>query len=100
MGLQGNGYGLGVVISTKAFLEGGWEEIGVGDLKEAMTLRQAGITAPIQVCYQPDIQSAAAIAQAPDLQARSIAIADALSTHLQYPSWPLMLSPVMTVLCF
>lgn len=68
--LQGNGYGLGVLIAARAFLEGGMQEIGVGDLKEALALRRAGITAPIQVCYQPDLQSAAAIARAPDLQAR------------------------------
>ena len=67
-GVQGNGYGLGVLIAARAFLEAGWKEIGVGDLNEAMALRRAGITAPIQVCYQPDIQSAAAVAQAPDLQ--------------------------------
>ena len=68
--LQGNGYGLGVLIAARAFLEGGMQEIGVGDLNEALALRGAGITAPIQVCYQPDLQSAAAIARAPDLQVR------------------------------
>ena len=70
--MQGNGYGLGVLISAQAFLEAGWTEIGVGDLNEAMVLRRAGITAPIQVCYQPDIQSAAAIAHAPDLQVGTV----------------------------
>lgn len=74
MGLQGNGYGLGVLIAARAFLEGGMQEIGVGDLNEALALRRAGITAPIQVCYQPDLQSAAAIARAPDLQARPSSI--------------------------
>ncbi|BDA41304.1 Alanine racemase [Coccomyxa sp. Obi] len=66
--VKGNGYGLGVLIAAQAFLEGGMQEIGVGDLNEALALRRAGITAPIQVCYQPDLQSAAAIARAPDLQ--------------------------------
>ncbi|CAL8461973.1 g1504 [Coccomyxa elongata] len=66
--VKGNGYGLGVLIAARAFLEGGMQEIGVGDLNEALALRRAGITAPIQVCYQPDLQSAAAIARAPDLQ--------------------------------
>ncbi|EIE25075.1 hypothetical protein COCSUDRAFT_61318 [Coccomyxa subellipsoidea C-169] len=68
--VKGNGYGLGVVISTKAFLEGGWEEIGVGDLKEAMALRQAGITAPIQV-YVEDMRFVDALCKAADAADRN-----------------------------
>jgi alanine racemase len=67
---QGGGYGHGVVTAAKAFLEGGFAEVGVGTLNEALALRAAGVSAPVHLCYQPDIQSAPAVAHAPDVQAR------------------------------
>lgn len=83
--MQGNGYGLGAVMAAKAFLEGGFKEVGVGDLNEALALRRAGIKAPVQVCYQPDVQSARAIATAPDLQVRRQPLAT--SVHLVVHPW-------------
>jgi hypothetical protein len=65
---QGNGYGHGLVIAAKAFMEGGFRELGVGDLREALVLRRAGLSQPLHVCYQPDVHSAPALAAAPDLQ--------------------------------
>lgn len=67
---QGGGYGHGIVTAAKAFLEGGFAEIGVGTLNEALALRAARVSAPVHLCYQPDIQSAPAVAHAPDVQAR------------------------------
>ena len=67
---QGGGYGHGVVTAAKAFLEGGFAEVGTGTLNEALALRAAGVSAPVHLCYQPDIQSAPAVAHAPDVQAR------------------------------
>ena len=70
--LQGNAYGHGLVIAARAFMEGGFQELGVGDVREALVLRGAGLAQPLHVCYQPDLHSAAAIAAAPDLQARVV----------------------------
>ena len=65
---KGGGYGHGVVTAAKAFLEGGFTEVGTGTLNEALALRRNGVTAPVHLCYQPDIQSAPAVAHASDLQ--------------------------------
>ena len=67
--MQGGGYGHGVVTAAKAFLESGYAEIGTGTLNEALALRRSGVTAPVHLCYQPDIQSARAVAHAHDVQA-------------------------------
>lgn len=69
---QGGGYGHGVVTAAKAFLEGGFTEIGTGTLNEALALRRSGVSAPVHLCYQPDIQSAPAVAHAQDVQASVI----------------------------
>ena len=69
--MQGGGYGHGVVTAAKAFLESGYAEIGTGTLNEALALRRSGVTAPVHLCYQPDIQSARAVAHAHDVQAGS-----------------------------
>ena len=58
-----------MVTAAKAFLEGGFTEIGTGTLNEALALRRSGVSAPVHLCYQPDIQSAPAVAHAPDVQA-------------------------------
>ena len=58
-----------MVTAAKAFLEGGFAEIGTGTLNEALALRRNGVSAPVHLCYQPDIQSAPAVAHAPNLQA-------------------------------
>ena len=69
--MQGGGYGHGVVTAAKAFLEAGYPEIGTGTLNEALALRRSGVIAPVHLCYQPDIQSARAVAHAHDVQAGS-----------------------------
>ncbi|CAK0783713.1 hypothetical protein CVIRNUC_006912 [Coccomyxa viridis] len=66
--VKGGGYGHGVVTAAKAFLESGYAEIGTGTLNEALALRRSGVTAPVHLCYQPDIQSARAVAHAHDVQ--------------------------------
>ena len=61
-----------MVTAAKAFLEGGFTEIGTGTLNEALALRRSGVSAPVHLCYQPDIQSAPAVAHAPDVQASHV----------------------------
>ena len=39
--VQGNGYGHGLDFAAKAFLDAGFKELGVTDINEAITLRQA-----------------------------------------------------------
>ncbi len=41
--VQGNGYGHGLDFSAKAFLDAGFKELGVTDINEAITLRQASL---------------------------------------------------------
>jgi len=47
--VKANGYGHGLVLAAEAFLAGGADVLGVHDLPEAATLRQAGIVAPVLV---------------------------------------------------
>ena len=47
--VKANGYGHGIVQSTRAGLEGGAAWCGVARIEEALVLRQAGIQAPILV---------------------------------------------------
>ena len=47
------------------------QRLGRGRLNEALALRRSGVTAPVHLCYQPDIQSARAVAHAHDVQAGS-----------------------------
>ena len=39
--VQGNGYGHGLDFAAKAFVGAGFQELGVNDINEAITLRQA-----------------------------------------------------------
>ena len=39
--VQGNGYGHGLDFAAKAFVGAGFRELGVNDINEAITLRQA-----------------------------------------------------------
>ena len=39
--VQGNGYGHGLDLAAKAFMGAGFRELGVNDINEAITLRQA-----------------------------------------------------------
>ena len=43
--VKGNAYGHGLDTAAKAFLDGGFQELGVADINEAITLRQVGSTA-------------------------------------------------------
>ncbi|MCW4385283.1 alanine racemase [Salinibacterium sp. SYSU T00001] len=45
--VKADGYGHGAVEAARAALEGGAERLGVADIREALALREAGITAPI-----------------------------------------------------
>ena len=51
--VKADGYGHGLVPVAKAALEGGATSLGVALLEEAITLRQAGITAPILAWLVP-----------------------------------------------
>lgn len=45
--VKADGYGHGIVTAAKAGLDGGASWVGTADISEALTLRDAGITAPI-----------------------------------------------------
>jgi len=68
--VKSDGYGHGLVPTAKAALAGGATWLGVGQISEALTLRQAGISAPV-LCLlaAPDAAQDQAIAREVDLSA-------------------------------
>jgi alanine racemase len=48
--IKANGYGHGATIAARAAIEGGAELLGVADLEEALSLRDAGVDAPL-LCW-------------------------------------------------
>lgn len=51
--VKADGYGHGAVRSARAALAGGADRLGVATVHEAVELREAGITAPIQLLSEP-----------------------------------------------
>lgn len=50
--VKGNAYGHGLLVAARAFVAAGVDWLGVGDVGEALALRQAGIDAPLlAVCH-------------------------------------------------
>jgi alanine racemase len=71
--VKADGYGHGIVTAAKAGLEGGASWCGTADISEALTLRDAGITAPILAwLVGPDSRVDAAIAAGIDLGVSSL----------------------------
>ena len=70
--VKADGYGHGMVPAARAALAGGAGWLGVADLAEALTLRQAGITAPV-LCLMTFGDPAEAIRHDVDLTAGSVA---------------------------
>jgi alanine racemase len=68
--VKSDGYGCGLVPTATAALSGGATWLGVGQVEEAITLRAAGITAPV-LCLlaAPDAPHADAVARCVDLSA-------------------------------
>ncbi len=68
--VKSDGYGCGLVPTGTAALAGGATWLGVGHVEEALTLRSAGVTAPV-LCLlaSPDAPHADAIARGVDLSA-------------------------------
>src|SRR6202034_948423 len=68
--VKADGYGHGLVPTARAALAGGATWLGVGQVIEALTLRQAGISAPV-LCLlaAPDAAQDRAIAREVDLSA-------------------------------
>lgn len=59
--VKADGYGHGTVEAARAALEGGAERLGVADIREALVLREAGITEPVLAwLHSPDEDFAAA----------------------------------------
>jgi len=56
--VKADGYGHGAVQVAGAALEAGADRLGVATLEEAAKLRQAGVTAPIQVLSEPPAAAA------------------------------------------
>jgi len=70
--VKADGYGHGMVPAARAALAGGASWLGVADLAEALTLRQAGITAPV-LCMMTFGDPLEAIRRDVDLTAGSVA---------------------------
>jgi alanine racemase len=71
--VKADGYGHGIITAARAGLEGGASWCGTADMSEALTLRDAGITAPILAwLVGPDSRVDAAIAADIDLGVSSI----------------------------
>jgi alanine racemase len=70
--VKADGYGHGMVPAARAALAGGASWLGVADLAEALTLRRAGIIAPV-LCLMAFGDPADAIARGVDLSAGSAA---------------------------
>lgn len=51
--VKADGYGHGAVHVARAALEAGADRLGVATVEEAIVLREAGVTAPIQVLSEP-----------------------------------------------
>src|SRR5260370_10925245 len=71
--VKADGYGHGMVPAARAALAGGASWLGVADLAEALTLRRAGITAPV-LCLMAFGDPLDAIGHDGDLTARSVAV--------------------------
>lgn len=78
--VKANAYGHGIVRAAKAALAGGATWLGTADIAEAMTLRQAGITAPV-LCWihAPDETFDEAVASDITLGAVSVAQLNAIA---------------------
>ncbi len=70
--VKADGYGHGLVPAARAALAGGASWLGVADLAEAVTLRQAGITAPV-LCLMAFGDPAEAVRHDVDVTAGSAA---------------------------
>jgi alanine racemase len=70
--VKADGYGHGMIPAARAALAGGADWLGVADVTEAVTLRRAGITAPVLILMAVG-EPAAAIAAGVDLTAGSTA---------------------------
>jgi len=51
--VKADGYGTGAVRAARAALGGGADRLGVATLDEAIVLREAGISSPIQLLSEP-----------------------------------------------
>lgn len=82
--VKGNGYGHGYVEPARAFVEAGADALAVTRLDEALTIRQAGITAPILLFAPVQPENAEAAVEA-DLRVTtcSVELAQAISSAAQ-----------------
>jgi len=61
--VKGNAYGHGLLVAARAFVAAGVDMLGVGDVGEAVALRQAGIDVPLMaVCHISPAQMDDAVA--------------------------------------
>jgi alanine racemase len=59
--VKADGYGHGAVQSARASLTGGADRLGVATVEEAVSLRDAGITAPIHIVSEPPVGAAGVV---------------------------------------
>lgn len=78
--VKANGYGHGAVETARAALAGGADWLGVADIDEALTLRAAGIDAPVLAwLHAPEVDFAPAIAAGIDIGVSSVEQLDAVA---------------------
>lgn len=71
--VKGDGYGHGMIPAARAALDGGAGYLGVATLDEALTLRRAGITAPVLAwLLTPGLPLHEAVARDVDLSAATV----------------------------
>jgi alanine racemase len=76
--VKADGYGHGAVRSAQAALEAGADRLGVATVEEALELREAGISAPLQLLSEPPASAASILVQhevIPALYTREFALA-------------------------
>jgi len=61
--VKADGYGHGAVETARAALQGGARRLGVALVEEGEELREAGLTAPIHLLFEPPPEAAARVAE-------------------------------------
>jgi alanine racemase len=76
--VKADGYGHGALEAARAALLGGADRLGVATVEEALVLREAGVTDPIQLLSEPPVEAAPIVVESeivPALATREFAVA-------------------------
>lgn len=84
--VKADGYGHGAIDSATAAIRGGADRLGVATMDEALELRGAGITKPINVLSEPPLSAAGLVAEhdiIPSVATREFAMALGTAAHAE-----------------